>query len=61
VSVVVFFELWRVSHMLELELFDSPTVWRGVVDGGGEFFFEAGTDCSLLDLIVLAVGVWREG
>jgi hypothetical protein len=33
-------------------------VWRAVVDGGVEVFFDAPTDADIIDLIDLAVGAW---
>lgn len=58
----IFFNHWGVTHSLELSLFDRPSVWRAVVDSGEaheiEVFFEAPTDCEIVDLISFAVEAW---
>ena len=54
----IFFNYWGRTHELELCLFDRPTVWRAVVDGEVEVFFEASTDADILVLIDLAIGAW---
>jgi hypothetical protein len=58
----IFFNYWGITHELELCLFDRPTVWRAVVDGGlpceVTVFFDAPTDSDVIDLIDLAIGAW---
>lgn len=56
----IFFNYYYVTHSLELEMFDKPTVWRALVDGRVEVFFEASTECEVLDLIDLAIKAWVE-
>ena len=56
----IFFNHGGVTHELSLELFDKPTTWRAVVDGGVEVFFDAATNADIIDLIDAAVEAWLE-
>lgn len=56
----IFFVYGRVTHSLELELFDRPTVWRALVNGNTEVFFDAPTDADVIDLIDMAIKAWVE-
>lgn len=54
----IFFNYWGVTHELELDLFEGPTVWRAIVDGSQIFFFEAEHDLGAIDLMNRAIDVW---
>ena len=56
----LFFNYYYVTHSLELEMFDRPTVWRAVVDSHVELYFEAPVDADIIDLINLAIEAWVE-
>lgn len=54
----LFFNWSGRTYSLSLVLFDEPTVWRGLVDGVDEVFFEAPQDCDFSDLMEFAVEAW---
>lgn len=58
----IFFNHWGITHTLQLELFDRPSVWRAVVDSGEphevEVFFDADTSVDIIELTNFAVEAW---
>lgn len=54
----IFFNYWGVTHELELELWDSPNVWRAIVDGSQVVFFEADSDAGAIELMNCAIDAW---
>jgi hypothetical protein len=56
----IFFNWAGRTYELELVIYDKPTVWRGLIDGEHEVFFEAATDVDGLTLIELAIEAWMK-
>jgi hypothetical protein len=56
----IFFNHAGRTYELELLIFDKPTVWRGVIDGEHEVFFEAPTTVDVIELIQLAIEAWMK-
>ena len=54
----IFFNYWGVTHELELELWEAPTVWRAIVDGCQVFFFECEEDLGVNELMSRAIDCW---
>lgn len=53
----IYFNYWGVTHELELELWEAPTVWRAIVDGSHVFFFECDDD-GAVELMNRAIDCW---